>query len=55
MKTAIIHLGNIGSRLAKNLTAGGPDVIIAERNPKKAEQLTANLGSKAQVMAIMTR
>jgi 8-hydroxy-5-deazaflavin:NADPH oxidoreductase len=52
MKTAIIGLGNIGSRLARNLTAGGEEVIVAERNLEKAKQLAAELGSKAQPMAI---
>ena len=30
MKTAIIGLGNIGSRVASNLVAGGDNVIAAE-------------------------
>ena len=37
MKTAIIGLGNIGSRLAKNLTAGGQNIIVSERNLPKAD------------------
>jgi 8-hydroxy-5-deazaflavin:NADPH oxidoreductase len=52
MRTAIIGLGNIGSRLATNLTAGGEDVIISERDLAKAEQMAAKLGSKAEAMAI---
>jgi 8-hydroxy-5-deazaflavin:NADPH oxidoreductase len=47
MKTAIIGLGNIGSRLASNLTAGGEDVIISERNLAKVEQLAKKLGARA--------
>ena len=31
MNTAIIGLGNIGSQLATNLTAGGQSVIVADR------------------------
>jgi predicted dinucleotide-binding enzyme len=52
MKTAIIGLGNIGSRLAKNLTAGGQNIIVSERNLPKATALAAELGGKAQTMSI---
>jgi len=52
MKTAIVGLGNIGSALAKHLTAGGVDVLIAERNFEKAKQLAAKLGSKAHAVPI---
>jgi predicted dinucleotide-binding enzyme len=52
MKTAIIGLGNIGARLAKNLTAGGEDVVISERNLTKAQQLASKLGSKAHAASI---
>lgn len=52
MKTAIIGLGNIGSRLARSLTAGGEEVIVAERNLEKAKRLAAELGNKALPMTI---
>jgi 8-hydroxy-5-deazaflavin:NADPH oxidoreductase len=52
METAIIGLGNIGSRLAKNLTDGGSSVIISERSFEKAQQLAAKLGGKAKPMPI---
>ena len=52
MKTAIIGLGNIGSRLAKNLTAGGQNVIVSERNLRKAEELAAKLDGKARAVSI---
>jgi 8-hydroxy-5-deazaflavin:NADPH oxidoreductase len=52
MKTAIIGLGNIGSRLAKNLTAGGQNIIISESNPGKAEEVAAKLDGKARAMSI---
>jgi 8-hydroxy-5-deazaflavin:NADPH oxidoreductase len=52
MKTAIIGLGNIGSRLAKNLTDGGESVIVSERNLEKAKEVAAKLGGKAKPMAI---
>ena len=52
MKIAIIGLGNIGSRVAKNLAAGGQSIIISERNLAKAQQLAGQLGGKAEVMPI---
>ena len=52
MKTAIIGLGNIGSRVAANLVKGGESVIVAERNLAKAQDLAKKLGSKAEAMAI---
>jgi 8-hydroxy-5-deazaflavin:NADPH oxidoreductase len=52
MKTAIIGLGNIGSRVAKNLTAGGETVIVSERNIAKAQELAAKLGGKAQATSV---
>jgi predicted dinucleotide-binding enzyme len=52
MKTAIIGVGNIGAQLAKNLTAGGEEIIIANRDISKAEQLAAKLGGKATAMSI---
>jgi predicted dinucleotide-binding enzyme len=52
MKTAIIGVGNIGSTLAKNLSAGGEEIIIANRDVSKAEKLAAELGGKARAMSI---
>ena len=52
MQTAIIGLGNIGSQLAKNLVAGGQNIIIADRTSAKAEKLAAELGGKAAPMSI---
>jgi 8-hydroxy-5-deazaflavin:NADPH oxidoreductase len=52
MKTAIIGVGNIGAQLAKNLTAGGEEIIIANRDVSKAEKLAAELGGKATAMTI---
>jgi len=52
MKTAIIGLGNIGSRIAKNLTDGGQNVIVSERDPAKARELAAKLGGKAEAMSV---
>jgi predicted dinucleotide-binding enzyme len=52
MKTAIIGLGNIGSRVAANLVAGGQSVIVSERSPEKARARAGALGAKAQVMPV---
>jgi predicted dinucleotide-binding enzyme len=52
MSTAIVGLGNIGSRLAKNLTAGGEKIIVAEKTLEKAEKLAKELGSNAQAMSV---
>ncbi|MFW1798997.1 NADPH-dependent F420 reductase [Acinetobacter nematophilus] len=47
MKTAIIGLGNIGSRLATNMVKGGQQILIADRTYEKAENLAKTLGSLA--------
>jgi 8-hydroxy-5-deazaflavin:NADPH oxidoreductase len=52
MKTAIVGLGNIGSRIATNLTKGDEDIIISERNLAKAQLLAAQLGGKAKAMPV---
>jgi len=52
MNTAVIGLGNIGSRVAENLTSGGESVIVSERNVAKAQELAAKLGGKAQAMSV---
>jgi len=52
MKTAIIGVGNIGAQLAKNLTAGGQEILIGNRDVSKAEKLTAKLDGKAKAMSI---
>ena len=52
MNTAIIGLGNIGSQLAKNLTAAGENVIVADRILAKAEKLATELGGKAKPMPV---
>ena len=52
MATAIIGLGNIGSRLAKNLVAGGQKIILADRTLAKAQQLARDLGGNAVAMPV---
>ena len=52
MSTAIVGLGNIGSRLAKNLTAGGEKIIVAERTLEKADRFAKELSGNAQAMSV---
>jgi 8-hydroxy-5-deazaflavin:NADPH oxidoreductase len=52
MKTAIIGLGNIGSRIAKNLAAGGETIIVAGRDPAKARAFARTLPGDAEAMPI---
>ena len=52
MKTAIIGLGNIGSRVAINLVAGGENVIVAARDRAKAQAFAWKVGSKVEAMSI---
>jgi 8-hydroxy-5-deazaflavin:NADPH oxidoreductase len=51
MKTAIIGLGNIGSRVAKKLAAGGERIIVAARDLTKAKAFARPLG-EAEAMSI---
>jgi predicted dinucleotide-binding enzyme len=53
MSTAVIGLGNIGTGVARNLTAGGENVIVADKTPAKAATLAAALGGKAQAMPVL--
>ena len=52
MQTAIIGLGNIGSKVARNLAAGGQPIIVADKTPSKAEQLAGELGGDVRAMPI---
>jgi 8-hydroxy-5-deazaflavin:NADPH oxidoreductase len=52
MQTAVIGLGNIGARVAKNLTTGKENIIVSDRNLAKAQQLAGEFGSMAQAMPI---
>ena len=52
MSTAVIGLGNIGSRLAKNLAAGGQKIVVADKTLAKAEKLAGELGSNAEAMPV---
>lgn len=48
MTTAIIGTGSIGSRVARLLAQGGERVVLANRDPGKAELLAAELGGHAR-------
>ena len=52
MNAAIVGLGNIGSRLAKNLTAGGQKIIVADKTLAKAEKLAGELGSNVEAVPV---
>jgi predicted dinucleotide-binding enzyme len=52
MNTAVVGLGNIGSRLAKNLTAGGQKTIVADKTLAKAQKLASELGRNAEAMPV---
>jgi predicted dinucleotide-binding enzyme len=52
MKTAIIGLGNIGSRIAKNLAAGGESIIVAGRDLTKAKAFARTLKGEVDAMPI---
>ncbi|NPT46140.1 NADP oxidoreductase coenzyme F420-dependent [Paraburkholderia sp. 1N] len=52
MNTAIIGLGNIGSRLAKNLVTGGERIIVAAKTPDEAKVVARELGSHAEAMTV---
>jgi predicted dinucleotide-binding enzyme len=52
MKTAIIGLGNIGLRVAANLTRGGEHIIVSERNLERAKARAASLGANAEALPI---
>ena len=52
MTTAIIGLGNIGARVAKNLVDGGESIILAARDQAKARALAKTLGPNAEATSI---
>jgi 8-hydroxy-5-deazaflavin:NADPH oxidoreductase len=52
MKIAVVGMGNIGSRLARNLAAGGEEIILADKTLAKAEKLASDLGGNAEAMPV---
>jgi 8-hydroxy-5-deazaflavin:NADPH oxidoreductase len=49
---AIIGTGNIGSRLAANLAAGGQDFLLAGRDQEAARKLASGLGGHAEAVSV---
>jgi predicted dinucleotide-binding enzyme len=52
MKTAVIGLGNIGSRVAANLAVGGEAVIVSNHDMGKAKELAKKLGGKVEALPV---
>lgn len=52
MTIAIIGTGNIGHRLATNLTTGGIDIQIAGREFDEAQRVAADLGTHAEAVTV---
>ena len=52
MKTAIVGLGSIGATVARNLSTGGQQVIVADRTPAKADALARTLAAGATAMQV---
>jgi predicted dinucleotide-binding enzyme len=52
MRTAIIGIGNIGSRLARLLVQGGERVVLASRDPSKAAAMANSLGKLASAASV---
>ena len=52
MNVAIVGLGKIGATLARNLSAGGQAVIVADRTAAKAEALAGSLPAGATTMPV---
>jgi 8-hydroxy-5-deazaflavin:NADPH oxidoreductase len=52
MKTAVIGLGNIGSRVAANLVAGGESVIVSDPDEAKERELVQKLEGRAEALPV---
>jgi predicted dinucleotide-binding enzyme len=52
MTTAIVGVGNIGSTLARHLVAGGESVILAAKDPSRAQELAEGLGPLASAASV---
>jgi uncharacterized protein YbjT (DUF2867 family) len=50
--TAIIGVGNIGTPLARHLTAGGESVVLAAKDESHAEALAQELGPLARAASV---
>jgi predicted dinucleotide-binding enzyme len=52
MKTAVIGLGNIGSKVAANLAAGGERVIVSQPDMVEARELAKKLGGLVDALPV---
>ena len=52
MTTAIIGVGNVGGAVARHLTAGGEQVVLAAREEADADALADELGSLASAASV---
>lgn len=52
MTTAIIGVGNIGSRVARDLVMGGERVVLAARDQSSADSLAGELGDLASSASV---
>ncbi|MER6910347.1 NAD(P)-binding domain-containing protein [Streptomyces sp. NPDC000594] len=52
MTTAIVGLGNIGSRLATGLVEGGESVLLAGRDLPGTKELAGRLGERATAVSV---
>ena len=52
MTTAIIGVGNIGSRVARHLVEGGEPVVLAAKDESTAEALADDLGPLARAASV---
>ncbi|GLF99101.1 NADPH-dependent F420 reductase [Streptomyces yaizuensis] len=52
MTTAIIGMGNIGSRLAADLAKGGEQLLIASRDPADARRVAEGLGDGVTAVSV---
>ncbi len=54
MTTAIVGVGNIGSAVARHLTAGGESVVLTAKDLSRAQALAEDLGPLARAACIRT-
>jgi 8-hydroxy-5-deazaflavin:NADPH oxidoreductase len=52
MTTAIIGVGTMGSRIARRLAAGGEPLVLAAREPSRADALADELGPTARAASV---
>src|SRR5258708_18239906 len=52
MTTAIVGVGNIGSAVARHLTAGGESVVLTAKDLSRAQALAEDLGPLARAASV---